>query len=252
MRLVCDQKFSARWPCCYAAVKLCLHGSRQCNAVHCRYQWNCNFIQSVIPLFGHHSYRRGGTAQEHCGCLAIRQAAGQYLNLPTDILPSKLSARHSTVHGSTANSVLTVCHWQLDADRGKMHINVPPCPPYAVTASYLRSKLWYCNSADSLTAVSRALHVDSQREARNGWSSVIASWRRGPVGDHNQEFLNFEINVNTLLKRPVWWAGGSVSVSSLSAAQFLRRYSAHSGDTAHCNINKPSSQYWEVNTLRLC
>jgi hypothetical protein len=49
-------------------------------------QWNCNFIQSVIPVCGHHSYRRGGTAQEHCVGFAIRQAAGQNLNLPTNIL----------------------------------------------------------------------------------------------------------------------------------------------------------------------
>lgn len=47
--------------------------------------WTCNFIQNVISLCGQHSYRRGGTAREHCGGLAIRQADGQYLNLPTDI-----------------------------------------------------------------------------------------------------------------------------------------------------------------------
>ena len=46
MRLGCEQ-FSARWPCCSAAVERRLQHSRQCNAVHCRYQWNCNFIQSV-------------------------------------------------------------------------------------------------------------------------------------------------------------------------------------------------------------
>jgi 3-isopropylmalate dehydratase small subunit len=40
-------------------------------------QWYCNFTQSAIPLCGKHSYGRGGTAREHCGGLAIRQAGGR-------------------------------------------------------------------------------------------------------------------------------------------------------------------------------
>jgi len=122
MRLVCEQNVSARW-------QLLLCSSQEVPT------WQSVLQRLALPIFtgtvisykvyiplcGHHSYRRGGTALEHCGGLAVQRAGGRAVSTLTyqQILNlTKFSARRSMVNGSTTSSVLTVCHLQFDTDQG--------------------------------------------------------------------------------------------------------------------------------------